>query len=382
MARLIDKGRQLDELVGEIYDAALSRVPWLEVGERLKGAIGATTVSVFVKNNDGTIDSLVRMTTPQAVEAYVREFAAHDLWHHESVKRGIRGRAARGSEAVPDAVFERSYYYNEFSRIYGNNAFYCCGIADDLETGAGVVALHRTRRDGDFSDEAMRALDHLKPHLYRALDIGARLRLARASQSDTWSPAEAVLPWGLIEVSSELRVRRTNALAERLLGAGDGLGTAGGRLVAESTAADRRLRDLLLRAIRTSSGGGAGGAGGYVSIPRPSGRLPYTVLVTPVGRDRVVLTAASTAAMAFVADPELVPAADGESLRDLFGLTPAEARVVARIAAGEDLRQIARATGTGYQTVRTLLARAMPKIGVSSQTGVVRQLALIPVSRP
>lgn len=380
MARLIDKGRQLDELVGEIYDAALSRVPWLEVGERLKGAIGATTASVFVKNHDGTVDSLVRMATPQAVEAYIREFAAHDLWHHESVKRGIRGRAARGSEAVPDAVFERSYYYNEFSRLHGNNAFYCCGIVDDLETGAGVVALHRTRRDGDFSDDAVRALDRLKPHLYRALDIGRRLRLATAPQSDTWSPAEAVLPWGLIEVSSELRVRRTNALAERVLGAGDGLGTAGGRLVAEATAPDRRLRDLLQRAIRTSSGG-SGGAGGYVSIPRPSGRLPYTVLVTPVGRDRVALTAASTAAMVFVADPELVPAADGEALRDLFGLTPAEARVVAGIAAGESLRQIAGATGTGYQTVRTLLARAMPKIGVSSQTGVVRQLALLPVAR-
>ena len=48
-------------------------------------------------------------------------------------------------------------------------------------------------------------------------------------------------------------------------------------------------------------------------------------------------------------------------LKERFGLTPAEARLVLRIVAGDSLRSSAAALGIGYETARTTLSRFSTK---------------------
>ncbi|MEV6208341.1 LuxR C-terminal-related transcriptional regulator [Kitasatospora sp. NPDC051914] len=66
-----------------------------------------------------------------------------------------------------------------------------------------------------------------------------------------------------------------------------------------------------------------------------------------------------------------------EAARLLRRLTPREAQVVARLAAGEDDRAIAAALGISPATARTHLTRAMRKLGVGSRAEAARLAALL-----
>ena len=68
-------------------------------------------------------------------------------------------------------------------------------------------------------------------------------------------------------------------------------------------------------------------------------------------------------------------ALDEEALRSLYALSPAEAEVTLRLARGAAPREIAAATGRRYETVRTLLKRAMGKTGTARQADLVRCVA-------
>jgi DNA-binding CsgD family transcriptional regulator len=60
-----------------------------------------------------------------------------------------------------------------------------------------------------------------------------------------------------------------------------------------------------------------------------------------------------------------------EFLTENFGLTPAEARLVLRLVAGDSLRSSAAALGIGYETARTTLKLVFHKTGTCRQAELV-----------
>jgi DNA-binding CsgD family transcriptional regulator len=58
-------------------------------------------------------------------------------------------------------------------------------------------------------------------------------------------------------------------------------------------------------------------------------------------------------------------------LRERFGLTPAEARLVLRLVAGDSLRSSAATLGIGYETARTTLKSVFYKTGTCRQVELV-----------
>ena len=69
-------------------------------------------------------------------------------------------------------------------------------------------------------------------------------------------------------------------------------------------------------------------------------------------------------------------------LKDKFGLTPAEARLVLRLMAGDSLRASAAALGIGYETARTTLKTVFRKTGTCRQAElaivIIRAMAAPP----
>jgi DNA-binding CsgD family transcriptional regulator len=58
-------------------------------------------------------------------------------------------------------------------------------------------------------------------------------------------------------------------------------------------------------------------------------------------------------------------------LQATFDLTPAEARLVLRLVAGDSLKSSAKALGIGYETARTTLKAVFQKTGTRRQTELV-----------
>ncbi len=71
-------------------------------------------------------------------------------------------------------------------------------------------------------------------------------------------------------------------------------------------------------------------------------------------------------------DPDREAAPLEETLRRLFGLTPAEARIVSELASGKRLEQIAEQLGVQVNTARAHLKSAFAKTGTGRQAELVQ----------
>ena len=173
------------------------------------------------------------------------------------------------------------------------------------------------------------------------------------------------------------QVRFANAAAEEILAENDGLSRRENRIQAarsfETNNLLAALRDVVVTGRADKRDGGA------MLIARPSGKLPYAVVVMP-------LTAATggevkaTRALVFLSDlahrnNELAP-----RLSQLFGLSKAEARVAAAIVEGRRLQEIAGEFDVRMPTVRTQLRAALKKIGVARQADLVRVALALPAT--
>jgi DNA-binding CsgD family transcriptional regulator len=80
-----------------------------------------------------------------------------------------------------------------------------------------------------------------------------------------------------------------------------------------------------------------------------------------------------------IVDLEVVPQPNPETLRRIFGLTPAEARLAAKIGRGETLNKIARENGVCIATLRSQLAAIFGKTRTCRQTELAMLLARIAI---
>ena len=72
-------------------------------------------------------------------------------------------------------------------------------------------------------------------------------------------------------------------------------------------------------------------------------------------------------AAVLIIDTEARPELDHEVLSELFFLTPAEARVTAKLGVGHSAEEIAEETGASLETVRTHIRRVLSKTGTGRQ---------------
>jgi DNA-binding CsgD family transcriptional regulator len=156
--------------------------------------------------------------------------------------------------------------------------------------------------------------------------------------------------------------------AELLLREGDGVKSVHGRL----SSADGTAAGSLVRLVRTAADSAAecreSGLGGGVTIDRGDGVSPLSVLVTPFRPEPGGTPQA--AALVLVRDPTSVSPAP-QLLQDLFGLTPMEATIGARLAEGAALERIAVSMGISLSTVRSHLKNLFSKTGTARQAELV-----------
>jgi DNA-binding CsgD family transcriptional regulator len=215
------------------------------------------------------------------------------------------------------------------------------------------------------------------PHLRQALRLHRRIS-ALETTSDDFAEVLDRMSRAVILVDTHGNVTWTNHAADGLLAARDGLIVDNGQLRAARGADTTRLRTLLAEAAATAAGRGLG-FGGALRLGRPSGRCPLITLVAPLVRRSDFFSATAPPVVAVVVtDPESAPVPDQETLRGLFGLTPAEAALTRLLAQGLTLQQAAAHLKLRPATLRTRLKTIFEKTGTHRQADLVR-LALLGV---
>jgi hypothetical protein len=95
--------------------------------------------------------------------------------------------------------------------------------------------------------------------------------------------------------------------------------------------------------------------GTSISLPKPSGRRPLSVVVAPLPASRAALVSDGAAAVVFIGDPDRAPLPDLQGVRATFGLTRAETNLLGRLVSGLTLEQSARQLGLSVATLRSRL---------------------------
>lgn len=360
------------ELVDQLYDA-VGELDWTPFLLGLRGLLGTTSVcllrhrrepfAVAIDAHDGI--------TPDFLRTYRERWMTDNVLIEAGQRKGLLGpgRLACSLEALSKTSWERTEMYNDWYRPQG---FYCMwGVSFPVGVGSmGTLSLQFDREVAPSRDQRA-LLDRLTPHLARAATLYTRLVRAEAAAGALLDAAGRI-PQGLCLLDEQGRVRWMSEPAQAIFAAADGLELdAAGRVRAARLADQRELSRII--GCYASSSPSTLTTRGALSIARPSGRQPYQVLVVPPRRRLVGV--GEPRAILFVSDPERpVPVVDVDELGQLYGLTPAEARVAARLVSGQSVKQIALALGVSRETVRTQVKQVFAKTGTAGQLALLRRV--------
>lgn len=175
-----------------------------------------------------------------------------------------------------------------------------------------------------------------------------------------------LLSTGMVLVSPDGTLLMANHSAARVLDAGDGLRVSGGRV----TAANKRQAEQLRGLVERASSGSAGDIGAAVmTVNRGEFVRPLSIMVTPLQLTRE--HGESEVAVIFIRDLEVRQTVAPEILGELFGLTPAEARVVVELVKGKRLQEVADDIGVSLNTVRNQLKQIFSKTNTGRQSELI-----------
>jgi DNA-binding CsgD family transcriptional regulator len=361
--------KHLLDFIGALYDAAAELALWPTIAAelaRLFHSESCMLLTADARAGGGKLLGATENLRGRAMADYADYYYAQDEWLAGGLRRP--GQAVLGRDIAPAEWYAKSEFLNELCLRAG--VYDLVGGAIPLGGAvSGIVGIHRPKNQSPFDEGDVRRLDCLIPHLKRAMQLTLRLSGARI---DYQAALDGLARTGTAIVVTDANgiILFASSLAEMLLRHGGGLRAAGGRL----TGADRVVSARLGLLINAVTGAVPHGQGGGIAIERDDGKLPLTILVTPFRPHFGGLAAPLPAALIFIRDPE-APAMAADILRDLFGFTPAQAAVAARVAEGESLDAIAATLRISHHTVRDHLKIVFAKTGTRRQSQLAAMLA-------
>jgi DNA-binding CsgD family transcriptional regulator/PAS domain-containing protein len=301
----------------------------------------------------------------ESTEAYFR-----DNWHlRDERQHGIRRMVRRGVFDDLDIVsvdkINRLPYYQEFLRPHKLRWF--AGVRVACGEDLWCLSIQRTINQGPFCEAEKRRLAQLSDHL------SASAALARAlGAAATAGALQAFEASGkaVVLINRHGEVFRANKSAEQLL-TGD-VRIERRRLVATDLSAtealNRSMRELMWQRV-------GGGLLPPVPLPRRGKRpiLAYPIKLTNSAADAL----ADCQALVILIDLDQQACPPEAVLRTSFCMTAAEARLAARLAAGETLEFATGQIGIAKETGRNQLKSIFTKTGVKRQSELVAVLSSI-----
>jgi len=363
--------KQLDHLIGVLYETALDPSRWGEaVGlcGHYAGGVDAHLLTID-KNTNIPIASVFAATffDSQVGADYANYYIAIDP------RRNILRDAAVHEWLCCHHTFNqnfvsRSEFFQDFFITVGAR-YAMVALVDDSEDHQSIIGVSRAVGQQPFEPAEQLAAQRFSGHLQRAL------RLQRHTQSlhtkaELGARAIDALALSMLIVDGKGVILHLNAGAERLLNSRvSGLACKSERLSTAHPTNKNRLAALIAAAT------GYPAVGGAMFL---SGEETRQVFVTP-------LPAASPFAQDWQTPLALVLVMEAgknlstlQLLGKLYDLSPTELRVASALLTGKSPEEYAQEAGVTLNTVRSQLKSLFRKTGTCRQSELVAVLSRIP----
>jgi DNA-binding CsgD family transcriptional regulator/PAS domain-containing protein len=362
----------LSGAIGSIYEATYDPTRWNAAIGNLENLFQGSKACFGRFGPDIQANDIVATRPdPTFQRRYIEEFAHEQNGFADAISAAPVGLVYRDHALVGGDRLKRSRLWNEWMAPQDMFGGLGCKV---LESGSSYWYFDVQRGSGQADFEAADAelLRLIVPHLARAAEIRRKFQSTQHLAS-TFSQ----LPFGVIVVDGHMRIATVNAAAEAILRRPEsGLLSKSGHLVATDAGTMATLRQLVVHACSTRDD----------VIPGVGGDLLIRTKQRAVGADLGIsvgplihrveqLPFGARHAAVFIREISLeLPAGFSEQVRTFFDLTPKEAALAARLAAGMTLKESAADARISINTARSYLDSVFLKTGTHQQSQLVALL--------
>ena len=377
------KFSDIDPIIALLYDGVTSSGDWYDAMDIITRAYGATGFHNFAldKNDPSAADGgTTSMELPaDAGLAYVTHYAAQDLRLHLALQQPL-GQIFADQDHFDARAVSRSQIYNEFLIPHGARHTIALRVREDAGASECVAFLSAKA----FTGADRQLLAQLAPHVLRAAGLRARMQQLAEHAAIGLSALEHV-PQGIAVVDGQGRVMHMNRVAEAMAAAGGPCRVVQGHLQFGAVAEQARFAALAAAAcVQAAAPGKAAVRLPAAGAFRVEGALPalaVSVIPLKASHPLAAFRQMNLALVVFSGTGAGTSGAGADTLvlRELWGLTATEARLVLALAAGRSIKEFAEAEGCSWHTVRTHLRNVMRKSGCSRQIDLVQLVqSLVP----
>lgn len=356
-----------DPVLASIYEAALQPTQWSVALQHVGAQICASSAFLFSSHSETEPKAFVHMHNhaPEMARDFGAYWHTQDQWAQAAQRTGLMrsGTWVVGSELVPSDQLRKTAFFNEFCKPNGIEGM-VGGVLFDGSEADGMpftnVCWYRPPGAESFQAAEKERLKGLVPHLQRALRIQRRIRALVDDRVDKAFGALRVASLVLDRKGCVHQRNQAGATLLKSLPAGcvsfGQLRSIGGKCspsLPEAMAACSATNPVrivaVLPAVRPQL------------VEATLMRLPLEG-VSPLGDhndERFLL---------LVELPRVNGYGAAAAVAELFGLTPAEVRVLGGLLEGATPAEISATVGTTMNTVRTQIGNLLQKTNTKRQT--------------
>lgn len=361
------------ELIRKLYAGVIETPPWEAFLHGIRRETGCKATMIMLMPPGSPVINLISIVGGQSevTSAYRGQLFALDPFVNLP-----EGRVITLHEFVGARALEQNAYYNNFMRGAWGIGFV---LGFDVRTAAGYTVglrLCRGIESCNFEADAHRLVEALVPHLRQAIEIFDRVHHLQVEEMELSDALDRLGVAGFL-LDATGRVTQSNKTAATLLAGAAGISIRHERLILGSEDAQRQLGQVLARAREAadSQDRNAVRLPEVITVRRDPGSPSLAVAARILSSPADLRSDHSPVVAVYVSRPEQGNAVPAAVIRQLLGVTPAEAELAACLAGGATINEAAQKLGVTLATARTQLYSIFRKTGMHRQSELVSAIA-------